>query len=68
MKIKRLILARTNSQVASYNLKDGSVTTIAPLQQPRYNLGIAVIGKGRSSVIYAIGGIGLNGPLKTVER
>ncbi|XP_077300039.1 uncharacterized protein LOC143920897 [Arctopsyche grandis] len=58
----------TSNTVTSYNLTNGRVTTIAPLQESRYNFGIAVIGKGRSAVVYAIGGMGENGALKTVER
>ncbi|XP_077300101.1 uncharacterized protein LOC143920936 [Arctopsyche grandis] len=54
--------------VVSYNLKSGTVSTMASLQEARCNMGVAVVGEGQLTIIYAIGGRGETSALRTVEK
>ncbi|XP_077300336.1 kelch-like protein 24 [Arctopsyche grandis] len=58
----------TKNEVLSYDLKSGKSTTMAPLQDARYNMGIAVVEEEQSTAIYAIGGWGEDTALRTVEK
>lgn len=56
------------NKVERVDMLNGNVTSENPMQEERHNVGVAVIGEGKSSSLYIIGGYGIGKILRTVER
>ncbi|XP_077300768.1 kelch-like protein 31 [Arctopsyche grandis] len=54
--------------VESIDINTGVVSSMASLQHRRQNIGVIVIGEGKSTSVYVVGGWGDVACLKTVER
>lgn len=49
------------------NLKNGSISNLSPLNDTRFNFHAIVVGKGKSAVVYVVGGHGAT-VLNGIER
>lgn len=55
-------------EVEIVNMLNGNITSENPMQEERHNVGVVVVGEGKSASLYVIGGYGIGKILRTVER